>query len=574
MPPLKRSGRLPDSPVYDVVSALPRQAEFEPLLEHIVRTRARVSVHQDATAYSIQRRLRHGRCDLILVTNDDAGEKLLDDAELSQFVRVVVVLPSAPRETEREVRRREYRMRGAFAVVFAPEVGRGLLECLVDSAQAPALQSRESANPSPLSSSRMTLSSLNTARQLLVKSLRTTLQSSPVQPFSLIVADLDRYRALSSTLPTEGSAALLNAMSRNIREVIQGRDLVAYLGDGRFAVLAQGLDRQELVEGILKAADAPILIDDVPIYTGLSIGVTTSERSYQQPEDAIRDAITAARHAESHTPAIYKTSMRMEGVQELRLEAELRTAVAERGFTLAYQPIVALDTAQLVGFETLLRWTSPTRGFVSPAEFVPVLERTNQIVELGAWILERAAAQGASWHTEFSLNPAPIISVNVSAKQLLDAKLVQHVQLALSESGIEPSCLKLEVTETATIDEPDRVAETLRQCRALGVQVWIDDFGTGYSSLAHVRHFPVDGLKIDKSFVDPIDGTEDGSVMAAAILGIAGSIGASVIAEGIEQEAQAKELVRLGCPYGQGYFFSKPLSLTDAYVKVADASGP
>ncbi len=565
-------GRLRDPAVYDVVSALPNRPDFEAIHRKIGRTRARVSVHRDDAAYSIDRRVRQGRCHLVLVSNDLAGLAILDDPDLRKATRIAVILSAVPGELERASFRREFRERGAFVVLFAPEVNRALLECLVDATMAHAPPSKaEPVRSVGTMSGRGTLTSVNLSRQLFFGSLQAMLEAPPgTKPFALLVVELDRYRALSSTLLTEGAAALLDTMSRRIKEAVDPSDTVAYLGDGRFGVLAPGPDRRVLVDQIQEAADDSVMIDDVPIHTGLSIGMTTSERTYQQPADAIRDAITAARHAVSKSPALYQTSMRLREVQELRLEAELRAAVMQQAFTLAYQPIVRLDTGAMVGFEALLRWTSPTRGFVSPAEFVPVLERTDLIVDLGAWILKAAARQAQDWNNEFAINPPLMISVNVSAKQLLHPNMVAHVQAALVESRIPPNCLKLEVTETATIEEPERVANTLSQCRGLGVQVWIDDFGTGYSSLAHVRHFPVDGLKIDKSFVDPIDGTQEGSVMAAAILGIARTIGASVVAEGIEEAAQATELRQLGCPYAQGYHFSKPLSLADAYVKLAE----
>ena len=564
--------------VLDVVSLLPAEPAFESVAALLERSGTHVRVHSDSSVEDVRRRIRDKTCHLVVATDDATGSAALDDQELCDDVRVIVVLERAPDDGAREEIRREHQGRGAFVTLFADDLDLALIECALDAAlfSSGAVDKRPS--KSMTMAGRGTLSSLNITRELLFGSLRHLVEAPPgAQPFALYVVAIDRYRVISDSLLTEGTSALLEAVIERLNRLVRPQDTVAYLGDGRFAVLAMGEDDPGLGEALSRAAAEPFTFGDEPLYLETAVGLTRATRKYECAEDVIRDGIIAARQSQlGGAPAVFEASMRTEEAQEIRLEAELRRAVEARNFRLAYQPIVELPSGKLLGFEALVRWTSPTSGFVSPARFIPVLERTELIIDLGAWILQEAASQLARWKQELS-PPARldrlIMSVNVSAKQLPRPELVEHVRETLEDTKIDPSTLKLEFTETATMEKPTEVAAVLTACKELGVKVWVDDFGTGYSSLGHIRRFPVDGLKLDKAFVDPLDGTLEGSTMARAVMGVAGVIGVAVVAEGIESEAQAAELVTLGCQRGQGYFFSKPLDVEAATVYIAERCG-
>lgn len=562
--------------VLDVVSLLPAEPAFERAADLLGQTGTHVQVHAEGTVEDVRRRIRDKTCHVVVATDDAIGNAALEDQELCDEVRVVVILATRPEPDAREAVRREHQGKGAFVVLFADDLELPLVECALDAAlfSSGAVDKRPS--KSMTMAGRGTLSSLNITRELLFGSLRHLVKAPPgTQPFTLYVLAIDRYRVISDSLLTEGTSALLEAMIERLNAQVRPQDTVAYLGDGRFAVLAMGEDDPEVGKALSLVAVEPIVIGDEPVYLETAVGLTRATRTYDCAEDVIRDGIIAARQSQlGGAPAVFEASMRTEEAQEIRLEAELRRAVAKRDFKLAYQPIVELPSGALLGFEALVRWTSPTAGFVSPATFIPVLERTDLIIDLGAWILQEAASQLARWNDELSPPMRLMMSVNVSAKQLPRPELVEHVKATLRETKIDPDTLKLEFTETATMERPAEVAAVLTECKALGVEVWVDDFGTGYSSLAHIRRFPVDGLKLDKAFVDPLDGTLEGSTMARAVMGVAGVIGVLVVAEGIESEGQAAELVTLGCRRGQGYHFAKPMDVETATAYIAERSKP
>ena len=554
------------------MSLLPAEPAFERASALLGRTGTHVQVHAEASVEDVRRRIRDKTCHVVVATDDAIGDAALEDQELCDEVRVIVILASAPESGTRESVRREQQGRGAFVVLFANDLELPLVECALDAAlfSSGAVDKRPS--KSMTMAGRGTLSSLNITRELLFGSLRHLVKAPPgAQPFTLYVLAIDRYRVISDSLLTEGTSALLEAMIERLNAQVRPQDTVAYLGDGRFAVLAMGEDDPDVGRALSRVAVDPVVIGDEPVYLETAVGLTRATRAYDCAEDVIRDGIIAARQSQlGGAPAVFEASMRTEEAQEIRLEAELRRAVANRDFKLAYQPIVELPSGALHGFEALVRWTSPTAGFVSPATFIPVLERTDLIIDLGAWILQEAASQLARWNDELSPPMRLMMSVNVSAKQLPRPELVEHVKATLQDTKIDPDTLKLEFTETATMERPAEVAAVLTECKALGVKVWVDDFGTGYSSLGHIRRFPVDGLKLDKAFVDPLDGTLEGSTMARAVMGVAGVIGVLVVAEGIESEAQAAELVTLGCRRGQGYHFAKPMDVESATAYIAE----
>src|SRR5690606_10775591 len=301
--------------------------------------------------------------------------------------------------------------------------------------------------------------------------------------------------------------------------------------------------------------------------TTVSIGMTSSAHGYRRVEDVVTDVAAAtdtARDRGRNRHEIYDTSMRIESRTLLALEMAMRDAIDKEQFQLHYQPIVDVEAAGTtrdggsLGFEALLRWEHPERGRISPAAFIPIAEATGLNIPLGRWALRQAVRSLHVLHEEFSPRPQLSVSVNLSAKQVADPLLLEAIDSALAETRLPPSCLKLELTESVMMDRIDEVTALLQDIRKRGVQVWIDDFGTGYSSLGYLHRFPVDGLKIDRSFVAPLDGSKESATLVRTILGLAQNLGLGVIAEGIETEAQARQLLALGCRNCQGWLFGKP----------------
>jgi EAL domain-containing protein (putative c-di-GMP-specific phosphodiesterase class I) len=254
----------------------------------------------------------------------------------------------------------------------------------------------------------------------------------------------------------------------------------------------------------------------------------------------------------------------------LRLEMQLRQAVERDEFVLHYQPIVTLENRALVGFEALVRWNHPRRGLVAPGEFIPIAENTGLIVPLGRWALHEAARQLGAWRKEFGLSENDLsISVNMSGRQTTDPRLLQEIESALKMNDLGRGSFKLELTESVLMENAELVTDLLNRLRSRGVLIYVDDFGTGYSSLSYLHRFPVDGLKIDKSFVDVLDGTTQSTTMVRTILDLARNLDVEVVAEGIEDDGQAQLLHELGCELAQGYLFARPLSPEDARAEIA-----
>jgi EAL domain-containing protein (putative c-di-GMP-specific phosphodiesterase class I) len=269
---------------------------------------------------------------------------------------------------------------------------------------------------------------------------------------------------------------------------------------------------------------------------------------------------------------IFDKVMHAQAMSLLQLENDLRRAVERREFFVHYQPIVQLSTGEIAGFEALLRWLHPERGFISPAEFISIAEETHLIRPIGVWVLREACAQMRRWHDRFPTAAQPFISVNLSARQFMQPDLVEQVKLVLQETRLEPSCLKLEITETVIMQNAEAATGMLRQLRSLGVQLAIDDFGTGYSSLSYLHRFPVDTLKIDRSFVSRMIAGNESAAIVETTVTLASKLKMNVVAEGIETDNQRSQLTALGCGYGQGYLFSRPVDADSATALLQDAA--
>jgi diguanylate cyclase (GGDEF)-like protein len=372
----------------------------------------------------------------------------------------------------------------------------------------------------------------------------------------VLFCDLDRFKTINDSLGHEAGDELLVAVAQRILGCLRGSDTAARLGGDEFVVLledVQSIDEAIAVaDRITEAFRTPFAIVGREVYVTASIGIV---RGNAEAEELLRNADVAMYRAKAEGSgryAIFEPSMRAEVLDRLELEADLRRAQERGELEVHYQPIVALVDGELAGFEALARWRHPQRGLVPPPAFIPVAEESGLIHELGRWVLETACLQAARWD-------ARSITVNLSGRQLERAELVGHVEAALARSGLEPDRLVLEITETVLMHDTDATIERLGALKALGIRLAVDDFGTGYSSLRYLSKFPIDLLKMAKPFVDGV-ATEQGAAMARAIVDLGASLGLAIIAEGIEQGVQLAQLRRLGCEYGQGYLFARPLT--------------
>jgi diguanylate cyclase (GGDEF)-like protein/PAS domain S-box-containing protein len=392
-------------------------------------------------------------------------------------------------------------------------------------------------------------------------------QSDEKYSFTVLMVDVDRFRWLADSIGHQSADGMLAILARRLLACVRPGDTVARFGGDKFSVLLENLDEvgtaSDIANRIRMSVHEPFDVDGQTVYTTVSIGLTTSKRAYDDVDEVISDVAAAANKAKERGQdrhEIFDTKMRIDALTTLRLEVALRQAVERQEFELHYQPIVNLRTGDLVGFEALTRWRHPRRGIVSPAEFIPVAEQTGLIVPIGRWAIAEALQQLGRWQGSLpSLGPLSM-SVNLSGRQIADPRLLEEIESALRSNKVEPGTFRLELTESVLMDNAETVHRILNSLKKSGVMIWVDDFGTGYSSLSYLHRFPVDGLKIDKSFVDGLDGTEQGSAMIRTILSLADNLAVDVIAEGIETTAQADQLLQLGCRRGQGYLFGRPIA--------------
>ncbi len=303
------------------------------------------------------------------------------------------------------------------------------------------------------------------------------------------------------------------------------------------------------------------------MFTTASIGIALSSTGFDRVEDLLRDADTAMYRAKAlgkARHAMFDTAMHARAVLLLQLENDLRRAIDRQEFRIHYQPIMLLETRSLVGFEALLRWQHPDRGLVPPAEFIPVAEDTGLIIPIGRWVLREACRQMYAWQAQFPVTPPLHMDVNLSSKQLSQPELVEEIDQILRETSLDARSLKLEITESVIMENIESVIEMLMQLRSLGIQSCMDDFGTGYSSLSYLHRLPVDGLKIDRSFVSGNGLDLENPNVVQTIMALSRDLGKGAIAEGVETAEQLAQLRRFGCEYGQGYLFSKALDIEAA----------
>ena len=396
--------------------------------------------------------------------------------------------------------------------------------------------------------------------------------------FAALYLDLDRFKVVNDSLGHPVGDELLTAVSRRLESCLRPGDVLARLGGDEFAILLNELDDANQANAvsfrIQDTLSAPFSIGGREVFTSASIGIAFGGVHYNNPDEIMRDADTAMYHAKSRGKArheLFDADMHARELDRVGLENDLRRAVKNNDFEVHYQPIVRLASGRCVGFESLIRWTRNGKA-VSPVTFIPLAEELGIIEPLGTWVLQQACATFADWRRRFPAVGLDYITVNVSSRQLMQQNFLLLVEQAVHHAGLKPCDLRLEITETALMDSPREAAKLLGELREFGVKIYLDDFGCGYSSLSHLHRLPVDALKIDRSFVKSLL-LPDRPAIVESILALARTLNTSVVAEGIEEDGQARELERLGCTHAQGYLFSRPLS-TSAVEDLLVANGP
>ena len=385
-------------------------------------------------------------------------------------------------------------------------------------------------------------------------------------PSAVLFLDLDDFKKVNDSLGHAVGDELLVATASRLTTCVRPGDTIARLGGDEFAVLLEDVDGMTdvvaVAERISTALSTSFQLGGRDVFIGVSIGIASLEMG-DSPDEVLRNADLAMYFAKSRRKgqfAVYEPSMHDEMMEHLELEVDLRGAVERNEFEIHYQPIVNLVSGELYGAEALLRWNHPTRGSVPPSRFISLAEETGLIIPLGRWVLKEACEKAREWRTRFVSRRPLQMSVNLSVRHFQDPTLLQDVQQALNDSGIEPWSLTLEITESVLMHSSEATLARLRALKALGLKLAIDDFGTGYSSLGYLQQFPIDLLKIDRSFVDAVGIEEVDPVLARAIIALGRTMQIETIAEGIERPEQREGLRVLGCSLGQGYYFAKPMS--------------
>lgn len=386
--------------------------------------------------------------------------------------------------------------------------------------------------------------------------------------FAVLFLDFDRFKVINDSLGYATGDQLLVQISKQLQSCLRASDTVARLSGDEFALLLDSMENASeaivVAEKIHQRFSHPFKIDGREIFVTASIGIRLSTMGFDDAQNVLRDADTAMYRAKSRGRArfeVFDKMMHARVIETLKIETDLRRALERNELRLYYQPIINLTDGNVGGFEALVRWQHPERGIVLPSEFVSVAEETGLIGRVGIWVLREACRQMCEWQkraTYKQLKLRPTMSINLSTRQLMQPDIAAQIYTVLDEMQIDPLCLKLEITESVVIDNTETTIEILKILRALGIELSIDDFGTGYSSLSYLHRFPVQQLKIDRSFVARMDGRENGEIVQT-IISMAHQLGMKVVAEGVETEAQNEQLIMMGCDFAQGYLFSKPL---------------
>lgn len=394
--------------------------------------------------------------------------------------------------------------------------------------------------------------------------------------FAILFLDLDRFKNINDSFGHLIGDELLVLVAKRLRFHIRPDDTIARFGGDEFVVLLGNIkevsDATKIAERINNVLTEPFHLMHHELYISITIGIAISTHEYQQPEETLRDADTAMYHAKLSGKACYLVfdkSMHVNALDRLELEIDLRHAIERKEFVLYYQPIISLENRSIIGFEALVRWNHPRRGFLLPMEFIPLAEETGLIIPLSLWIIREACRQILIWQQQIPSESPLVISINISPKHFKNYSFVDQIINILDETKLNPEHLALEITETVIMDNTDHMIAVLSQLKDLGIKIHIDDFGTGYSSLSYLQRFPINTLKIDRSFIGRLSGTGKDIEIVQSIINMAHNMKLHVIAEGVENAENLETLENLKCEYAQGYFFSHPLNINDAEVLIA-----
>ena len=406
-----------------------------------------------------------------------------------------------------------------------------------------------------------------------LKQFLSLVKQQPEQKFTTIILDCNRFKIINDSLGRQVGDKLLKMVSERLSAQISTKDVcLTHFGEDKFAILLKNIVEAEaiaLVKKIQQCLTVAFAIEHREIFITFNMGIVICDSSFTRPEEIFRAADLAIQKAKSssgHYYQVFDATIENNTLEILEIETDLRIALKANEFYLNYQPIICLQTETITGFEALVRWHHPTKGFISPGKFIPIAEQTNLILPLGMWILESACRQIKQWQSRLNGRHSDFtISVNISGKQFEQENFIEQLDRIIEDTEIDIKHLKLEVTETLLMNNVEIADRIFRQLRERTIQLSIDDFGTGYSSLSYLDRFPVDTLKIDRSFVSRLDRANQTSTIVKATLELAHNLGFNVVAEGVETQQQADRLRDWGCEFAQGYFYAKPLGKEAAW---------
>jgi len=389
---------------------------------------------------------------------------------------------------------------------------------------------------------------------------------SPERQFAVLFLDLDRFKIVNDSLGHALGDRLLVETGARLSASLRPADTVARLGGDEFAILLDEIrepaDAMRFADRVQKSLQDPFQVEGREVYSTASVGIALSTLGYEVPEEMLRDADTAMYRAKSKGKArfvVFDKAMHEQALALLELETDLRRAAEHHDFILHYQPIVSLRTGKIAGFEALLRWNHPTKGFIPPSRFIPLAEETGLIIPIGNRVLREACRQLRAWQGRFPQSPALQMAVNLSGVQMLQPELIMQIESALRDFGLDGRSLKLEITESVIMEHAQYAREMLQQMKSQDIRLAIDDFGTGYSSMSYLRRYPIDTVKVDQSFVAKVNVDEESLEIVRSIISMAHNLKMDVVAEGVETPEQLARMRTLGCEYAQGYFFSRPV---------------
>jgi diguanylate cyclase (GGDEF)-like protein/PAS domain S-box-containing protein len=391
------------------------------------------------------------------------------------------------------------------------------------------------------------------------------------KPIAVLVMDLDDFKTINDSLGHVAGDRVLYEVGERLKECLRAADTAARLGGDEFAILLEeggdGIQAVEVADRVMQVLEAPFNLEDKEVFVRASLGIAVADgQEIGNAEEILRNADVAMYMAKERGKGryqVFEPAMHDTALKRLELKADLQRALEHEEFQLYYQPVIELGSGRISGVEALIRWIHPVRGMVAPLDFIPLAEETGLIVPIGRWVLREACKTAVTLHGRYPGDPTFHMAVNISARQIARPEIVEEVGSILNETGLDPRSLTLEITESAMMHDMELSIERLTALKSLGVQLAIDDFGTGYSSLNYVRRFPVDILKVDKSFIDGVGDGGESSALTAAVIELAGILNLKPVAEGIERTDQLERLLELKCDFGQGYLFAKPLPSGD-----------